>query len=106
MPVRSTARVGRVNRLREGASTAGIALAGATTVAAALIALSIVFVLLDANTGNAIVAFVTDLGRVLVRPVGELFTPDGRKLRVTVNWGIAAALYLVVGLVLGRALRR
>ena len=95
-----------MTRLREFASSAGIALAGAAGAAAAVIILAIVFVLLDANAGNAIVDFFLDLARVLVRPVGELFTPDGRKLRVTVNWGIAASLYLVVAQLLGRALRR
>lgn len=94
-----------MNRLRELATTAGVALAGATGAAATVIVLAIAFVLLEANAGNAIVDFVIDLARVLVRPVGELFTPDGRKQRVTVNWGIAAALYLVVGQLLGRALR-
>ena len=58
----------------------------------------ILLIVFDANLGNTIVRHVIDWSRTLVGPFKDLFSPSGRKAKVAVNWGIAAAVYLVVGL--------
>lgn len=75
-------------------------------IAALLIVLGILFVVLEANTGNAIVAFVLDVADFLVGPFDGLFTPKDPKLEVVINYGIAAVIYLVVGSLIARLIRR
>jgi hypothetical protein len=75
-------------------------------IAALLIVLGILFVVLEANTGNSIVSFVLDVADFLVGPVDGLFTPKDPKLEVVINYGIAAVIYLVVGSLIARLIRR
>ncbi len=84
----------------------GGAVASVGAAIALVILLGIVFVLFEANQDNAIVAFVDDLARTFVRPVGDLFEPRNPKGRVAINWGIAAGLYLLVTQLAAKALRR
>lgn len=71
-----------------------------TTVVVLLIVAGILLVVLEANPDNGLVSFVTDVAETLVGPFEKLFTLDERKTQVAVNWGIAAAVYLVVGRIL------
>ena len=73
---------------------------------AALIVLAIVLIVLEANTANALVSFVVDAGRWLAGPFDGLFSLEGRKLETAVNWGIAAAVYLIVGRLIARLVAR
>ena len=75
-------------------------------IAALLIVLGILFVVLEANTGNSIVSFVLDVADFLVGPFDGLFTPKDPKLEVVINYGIAAVIYLVVGSLIARLIRR
>jgi hypothetical protein len=77
-----------------------------TTVVVGLIVLGIVLVLLEANRDNAIVDGLVGAGQFLVEPFDNIFQPDGRKARVAINWGLAAALYAIAGSLIARALRR
>lgn len=76
------------------------------TVVAAILVAGILLVVLEANTSNAIVNAVLDAARFLAGPFDDMFKPDGHKLQIAVNWGIAAAVYLVVGSLVARLLRR
>ena len=67
---------------------------------ALVIVLDIVFVVFDANGGNAIVTFILDFSDRLLGPVATIFTPDSAKVGALVNGGIGAVLYLVVARVL------
>ena len=78
----------------------------ATWVVVAVIVAGILIHLLDANTSNAIVAFFDDAARWLTQPFHGIFTPEGQKARIAVNWGLAAAVYAIVGLLLARLLVR
>jgi hypothetical protein len=49
---------------------------------------------------------VLDVGEVLVEPLDDVFKPEGKKARVGVNWGVAAALYACVGGTIATVLRR
>lgn len=75
-------------------------------VLAAVLVLGIVLVVLEANRDNAIVDAVLDAGRFLAGPFDDMFEPDDAKVRVAVNWGIAAAVYLIAGGLIARLLRR
>ena len=77
-----------------------------TAVVVGLIVLGIVLVLLEANRDNAIVDWLVGAGQFLAEPFDNVFQPDGRKARVAVNWGLAAALYAIAGSLLAGALRR
>jgi len=77
-----------------------------TTVVVGLIVLGIVLVLLKANRDNAIVDWLVGAGQFLAEPFDDIFQPDGRKARVAINWGLAAALYAIAGSLIVRALRR
>jgi hypothetical protein len=91
---------------RPGAAAAavGTAIRGLTRlvrlaagIIAAVIALGIAFVVLEANPDNAIVSAVDDVARALVGPFDGMFELDNAKTEVAVNWGIAAFAYLILG---------
>ena len=73
---------------------------------AGVIALGILLILLGANTHAGIVNFILEIGRFFARPFSHLFPQDTVKQDYLVNWGIAAIVYLVVGSVLARMIRR
>src|SRR3954447_18677453 len=75
-----------------------------TAVVVGFIVVGIVLHLLDANAGNALVGFVYDVAGWLVTPFKGLFSPDGEKLRIAVNWGIAAIVYGIAGSLIARLL--
>ena len=101
---------GRRSRRVSGAGTSTFALARAIrvvfTVLACLIVAAIVLRLLDANGTNVIVGDIHDAARWLVGPAHNLFSIHDPKLAITVNWGLAAIVYFVVGGGLARAILR
>ena len=108
---------GRPRRRRSGrAAPARVARKGAWTLArvvnlvavvvAGIIVVGILLVVLEANKSNQVVETVLDAARFLVGPFKNVFSLDSHKATTAVNWGIAAALYLVVGGLIARLLRR
>ena len=75
-----------------------------TAVVVGFIVVGIVLHLLDAHAGNALVGFVYDVAGWLVTPFKGVFSPDGEKLRIAVNWGLAAVVYGIAGGLLARLL--
>jgi hypothetical protein len=73
-------------------------------VAAFFLILHIIFVIFEANPGNALVDFVGDVANALAWIFRDLFTPDDGKLRVLLNFGLAAIVYLALGRVVARAI--
>jgi hypothetical protein len=72
---------------------------------ALIIGLAIVFVVLDANAHNAIVSHVHGSALGLVGPFKDMFHLRPHKLALAVNWGVALAVYLLVGWLFARLLR-
>ena len=77
-----------------------------TTAVVLVIVAGILLIVLEANPANDIVDVVTDVADFLADPFDRLFTLDDRKGEVAVNWGIAAAVYLVVGRILAGLVSR
>ncbi len=64
---------------------------------AAVIVAAIVLRLLGANPANTIVKDLHDAGQTLAGPFKNLFSIMNGKTAMTVNWGLAAIVYLIVG---------
>ncbi|WP_424213974.1 hypothetical protein ACN20G_18915 [Streptomyces sp. BI20] len=84
--------------------TAGRLIALVTDAVVLIIVLWIVMWMLDANTGNAVVAFFHDAATWLTAWCHDIFTVDPEWLRVLLSYGLPALLYLVVGHALARRL--
>jgi hypothetical protein len=69
-----------------------------------VIVAGIVLVLLKANATNALVADVHDAARWLVGPFDGIFSFNSARVALTVNWGVAAVVYLIIGGLIGRLL--
>jgi hypothetical protein len=75
-----------------------------TSLVVGFIVVGILLHVLGANGGNAVVGFVYDVAGWLVTPFKGLFSVNGAKLHIAVNWGVAAVVYGIVGGVLVRLL--
>jgi hypothetical protein len=75
-------------------------------VIACVLALHIVFVVFSANTGNGIVEFVNGWATDLAYGFKDLFVPKDAGIRVAVNYGLAAVVYLVAGRIIAGIIRR
>ena len=99
------AGIGYGARSALGVVGAVVALIG--SIAGAIIVLGIVLVLLKANAHNAIVKDVHDAAKALVGPFDGMFTISRHhRIEVAVNWGIAAAVWVVASRMIARLLAR
>jgi hypothetical protein len=71
-------------------------------VVAAIIAVGILLVVLKANPNNGIVSAVRAIAHDLVGPFTGMFQVDPPRAGVAANWGIAAAVYVLAGLLVAR----
>ena len=71
-----------------------------------IIVAGILLALLKANSGNAVVSEVHGWGRWLVGPFNGMFSFRRPRVALAVNWGIAAAAYLVAGGLISRLIER
>ncbi|WP_020574736.1 hypothetical protein [Actinopolymorpha alba] len=91
-----------IARLRDLLATAVFTVA---VLAALVLALGALLTALGANEGNALVSGVLTLAGRFDGPFADIFTFDSVVKQTLVNWGIAAAVYLVVGRILERLIR-
>jgi len=108
-PVEPSRRQGRrettSNRAFErGASMLARIVQLAATIAVAIIVAGILLVVLKANPANSIVSEIHSWARWLARPFDGMFNFHNANTAVAVNWGIAAVVYLFVGVVIVRLL--
>ncbi|HEY3688309.1 MAG TPA: hypothetical protein VGL93_35045 [Streptosporangiaceae bacterium] len=75
-------------------------------VIACILALHIVFVVFSANPRNGIVEFVNGWATDLAYGFKDLFVPKDAGIRVAVNYGLAAVVYLVAGRIIAGIIRR
>lgn len=103
-----TRTLGRRVRAMRGRTAGAVAslVVVAATAAAIILALHVVFVIFDTNPNNGIVEFVNGFADTLVWQFEGLFVPDSESLRVLINFGLAAVVYLVVGRIVAGLVRR
>jgi hypothetical protein len=63
-------------------------------------------VVLGANLDNPVASFLHNVAEWLVTPFRALFTLKQEKIQVAVNWGVAAIVYLVIGILIARLVTR
>ena len=71
-------------------------------IVACIILAGVLLFVLGANQSNEVVSTVMDAARWLVGPFDGLFSMDDPKWELAVNWGIAAAVYAMVGSLIAR----
>lgn len=77
-----------------------------TSIVVGLIVVAILLVVLGANESNTIVGAIQDAANFLVGPFDSIFNLSNRKTEVAVNYGLAAAVYFIIGSLIARLLRR
>ena len=70
----------------------------------AIIALAILFVVLDASTGNTIVSHIRDWAHTLAAPFNGIFHLHSAKGTIAINYGIAIVVYLIVAWIIERVI--
>ena len=71
---------------------------------AAVLVIHVVLVVTAANPANGITVFFRDLADNLTLGIGDLFLPSSPTLAVILNYGLAAVVWIAIGLVLSRLL--
>jgi hypothetical protein len=88
---------GRPARDQVASRRTALAICTIADVAAGLLGLWIVLYLLDANQANPFVEFVHGMADWLSGWAQDIFTMDTEGLRVVLNYGLPAAIYLLIG---------
>jgi Na+/alanine symporter len=73
---------------------------------ALVLAVHVILTMGNANPANGITEFFSTTADWFVLAFRNLFTPDDQKLRVLVNYGLAAVFWMIVSAVLSRLVRR
>ena len=95
-----------VTAKRSGVSQAAAVVQIIADIVAGIIGLWVLLYILDANPGNSLVSVLHDAARWLAGWSYDLFPIDADWLRVLVNYGIAAVVYLLIGHAVAMRLRR
>ncbi|WP_407555040.1 hypothetical protein [Streptomyces sp. Pv4-95] len=93
-PDRDTRRRGREGA---GADRTALIIHSIADVAAGFLGLWILLYLLEANQGNVFVGFVQGVADWLSGWSQDIFTMDVESLRIFLNYGLAAVIYLLIG---------
>ncbi|MFH8658490.1 hypothetical protein [Streptomyces afghaniensis] len=88
---------GRPARDQATSRRTALAICTIADVAAGLLGLWIVLYLLDANQANPFVEFVHGMADWLSGWAQDIFTMDTDGLRVVLNYGLPAVIYLLIG---------
>jgi len=93
-----------VRAVGHGASMLARMVQLAVSIVVAIIVAGILLVVLKANPANSIVSEIHSWARWLAGPFDGMFSFHSANTAIAVNWGIAAVVYLFVGVVLVRLL--
>jgi len=92
--------------VRRGAGLLATVLSWVGRLIVAILVVHIVLTLLDANPANAFTVLVADLANYVNLGLDNLFLPAEPKLAVTLNYGTAAIIWLIITAVVVRLVRR
>lgn len=73
-----------------------------TVVFAAVLVIHIVLTVGGANPANGITTFFKSFADSLTLGIGDLFLPQSVALQVILNYGLAAVVWLVIGIIVSR----
>jgi hypothetical protein len=90
-------------RVRDALATAVVIVAAAVAI---ILAVHVVFVVFEANAANGIVKTINGWADSLAWNFKDIFTPANPKTAALVNYGLAAAIYLIAGRALATLIRR
>jgi hypothetical protein len=90
-------------RIRDALATAVVIVAATVAI---ILAVHVVFVVFEANGANGIVKTINSWADTLAWNFKDIFTPTDPKAAALVNYGLAAAIYLIAGRVLAALIRR
>ncbi|MGW1375535.1 hypothetical protein ACWD6P_14840 [Streptomyces sp. NPDC002446] len=96
----------RRNRDGDGANRAALAIHTIADIAAGFLGLWILLYLLEANQGNVFVGFVHGMADWLAGWSQDIFTMEVESLRVFLNYGLPAVIYLLLGHGIAARVRR
>lgn len=75
-----------------------------TVIFAAILVIHVVLTVASANPTNGITTFFASAADNLTLGFGDLFLPANESLRVILNYGLAAVVWLVIGIIIARIL--
>jgi hypothetical protein len=90
-------------RIRDALATAVVIVAATVAI---ILAVHVVFVVFEANGANGIVKTINSWADTLAWNFKDIFTPTDPKAAALVNYGLAAAIYLIAGRVVAALIRR
>lgn len=96
----------RRNRDGGGANRAALVIHTIADIAAGFLGLWILLYLLEANQGNIFVGFVQGMADWLAGWSQDIFTMEVEGLRVLLNYGLPAVIYLLLGHGIAARIRR
>ncbi|WP_251020806.1 hypothetical protein [Streptomyces sp. ISL-98] len=94
------------SRNGDGVNRAALAIHTIADIAAGFLGLWVLLYLLDANQGNVFVGFVHGMADWLAGWSQDIFTMETEGLRVFLNYGLPAAIYLLLGHGIAARVRR
>lgn len=92
-----SSRADRSMRNQAAARRAALVICTIADVAAGILGLWVLLYLLDANPANGFVEFVHGSADWLAGWAQDIFTMDTESLRVVLNYGLPAVVYLLIG---------
>ena len=75
-----------------------------TVIFAAILVIHVVLAVAGANPANGITIFFSDLANNLTLGIGDLFLPASESLRIILNYGLAAVVWIAIGIVVSKLL--
>jgi hypothetical protein len=75
-----------------------------TVVLAAILVVHVILAVAGANPANGITIFFRDLADNLTLGIGDLFLPASESLRIILNYGLAAIVWIAIGIIVSRLL--
>ena len=75
-----------------------------TVVFAAILVIHVVLFVAGATPGNGITMFFQSAADNLTLGIGDLFLPQSESLKVILNYGLAAVVWIIIGVVVSKVL--
>jgi hypothetical protein len=75
-----------------------------TVIFAAILVIHVVLFVAGANPGNGITVFFQSAADNLTLGIGDLFLPQSESLKVILNYGLAAVVWIIIGVVVSKIL--